>query len=879
MLGGLIGVQAQGATGTVRVAPNVFLVLTSVHATGATGTAARPFSGSTPVVGVQAISAIGSVAIPINVTRPLVGVHGTTILRGVRAAEEVLLDARANIERAGLSRAGSYVPNVAVMINGIDRTNFVRVGGIQITKGLNSQPTSATISLKSSDFLPLALQPVVIGLGTFSNPEFTGQIVRVTRTYRPNGTGLTMRRYITLECVDQKRLFNRRLVTQRWQNVSASQIVYNVVDSWTAGFTRQAVEANLPVIADFQAIDEEPTSVLERLANLLGGGFHFKASRLHFYGAAGDVSPYAGTNPKPLAVSLRTFRAKNPFVVEEDGTQIRTRDIVDGHRTSCPIGTPDGATSVVVAANALVDFLVVGGGGAGGAGTSGGGGGGGGRVLTGTLDMPGGTAATITVGPGGTTVGADGFASAFGGYVAPGGGGGGGNVAPGSLAGRPGGSGGGGYRIDGPGGAAVPGTPAGQGNPGGQGNTELNGAGAGGGGAAAPGGNASAGSGGIGGDGVVSSISGTATYYGGGGGGNAAFTSGGGGLGGGGRGGAGGNPSAAGLSGTGGGGGGSSDNVAGRMNGGSGIVIVRYLTGTVTATGGTITTAGGYTIHTFTSAGTFQLNTVTVTAPIPAVIDLPLDDKSQIDPAGGVVRIGTQITSYISTIGPSVAKGANQPGSTLTAPVAIGATALPVADVSVFPDTHGWVKVGDQIVRWEGKSGSSLQGVPALGFGSLTAPVSSGAAITALGAIYLSTSGVIFTPALAPGTEVVQRIIRQDATSVALVAAREGGDGIHEVKADNSDLSVTAGNAQASADLANFSQPLVTAGPWTTEDLNADVGRQQTFTVDDAVGSHALTLVITKVALTFPVDLHPPTRVCEAASVHVAALLDAMVTK
>jgi hypothetical protein len=38
--------------------------------------------------------------------------------------------------------------------------------------------------------------------------------------------------------------------------------------------------------------------------------------------------------------------------------------------------------------------------------------------------------------------------------------------------------------------------------------------------------------------------------------------------------------------------------------GGSGIVIIRYL-GSTQATGGTITSAGGYTYHTFLSSGTF----------------------------------------------------------------------------------------------------------------------------------------------------------------------------------------------------------------------------------------------------------------------------------
>jgi len=39
----------------------------------------------------------------------------------------------------------------------------------------------------------------------------------------------------------------------------------------------------------------------------------------------------------------------------------------------------------------------------------------------------------------------------------------------------------------------------------------------------------------------------------------------------------------------------------------NGVVILRYRTGSMTATGGTITTAGGYTIHTFTANGTFQV--------------------------------------------------------------------------------------------------------------------------------------------------------------------------------------------------------------------------------------------------------------------------------
>ena len=42
--------------------------------------------------------------------------------------------------------------------------------------------------------------------------------------------------------------------------------------------------------------------------------------------------------------------------------------------------------------------------------------------------------------------------------------------------------------------------------------------------------------------------------------------------------------------------------------GNDGVVIIKYF-GAANATGGTITTSGGYTIHTFTATGTFSVKT------------------------------------------------------------------------------------------------------------------------------------------------------------------------------------------------------------------------------------------------------------------------------
>jgi hypothetical protein len=200
-----------------------------------------------------------------------------------------------------------------------------------------------------------------------------------------------------------------------------------------------------------------------------------------------------------------------------------------------------------------------------------------------------------------TTTGGNGGNSVFDAITATGGGGGAGGGS--ATAGASGGSGGGGTN-NGAGGAGT----SGQGFAGGAGYTDSAsyGLGGGGGGAGAVGGSAASGAaGGNGGVGISSSISGTATFYagggGGGGGGSGTYPAGTGGNGGGGNGNSNGSGSNA-TANTGGGGGGAGSTGSGGL-GGSGIVIVSYA-GSAKFTGGTITTSGGNTIHTFTSSGT-----------------------------------------------------------------------------------------------------------------------------------------------------------------------------------------------------------------------------------------------------------------------------------
>jgi uncharacterized membrane protein YgcG len=214
------------------------------------------------------------------------------------------------------------------------------------------------------------------------------------------------------------------------------------------------------------------------------------------------------------------------------------------------------------------------------------------------------TAYTVTVGAGGVGTtgsngqGSDGGNSVLGSIISIGGGGGGvGNS--GLNNGRSGGSGGG----EGGGGANSGAGTTGQGFAGGT----ASAGGGGGGGAGQVGASSTGNNAGVGGNGVASSITGSSVTRAGGGG---ASTNDGtpGAAGGDGGGGAGSSSDTtqgtAGTANTGGGAGASGYSSANGVNGGSGIVIIRYA-GAQRGTGGTVTSAGGYTIHTFTSSGTF----------------------------------------------------------------------------------------------------------------------------------------------------------------------------------------------------------------------------------------------------------------------------------
>lgn len=256
---------------------------------------------------------------------------------GLSGSDRAYKHARFGIARFDASRFGFYTYNHIVRINGstvrIDRRSL----SLRLTR--NDEPDEASFRIPvTSVSAPTCGHTVSVNVGTSDNPIFAGQIVAVRHVRYREGQSP---RY-EVECTDWSKLFNRRLVTFDFSGQTATAIAQYVIANYTSGFFDYAVEPSLATIGEFICINEEPLRVLSRLAHLLGGGCYIDARKIvHLFDDTGPSSIYTPTPPVSLTSATVTLEAFQP---EHDYTQIRTRVIVEGIRTSCPLSIPADVT-------------------------------------------------------------------------------------------------------------------------------------------------------------------------------------------------------------------------------------------------------------------------------------------------------------------------------------------------------------------------------------------------------------------------------------------------------------------------------------------------------------------------------------------------------
>jgi len=159
--------------------------------------------------------------------------------------------------------------------------------------------------------------------------------------------------------------------------------------------------------------------------------------------------------------------------------------------------------------------------------------------------------------------------------------------------------------------------------------------------------------------------------------------------------------------------------------------------------------------------------------------------------------------------------------------VVAGATSIPVAGMSGMPSA-GWAVIGNgqQVIRYENKSGAAIAGIPATGAGSIAAAISYNSTITAApqlkGVPASGTGAIAYVIRRGDDVNVFEQV--DDLAAQAALAARVGGDGVREDHLEDRRISAREARAWGQAFLAQRGPEVVSLN-YVCRDPETQAGR------------------------------------------------------
>lgn len=218
--------------------------------------------------------------------------------------------ARLGVMRLGASRLGTFQPWVRVTIAGVDRTAYVNMAGLTVTDALNHEPNTANLRVRED--VPAAPQKgqevkVFLGDTDVAHTLFAGHILTLDQVLLFDDK--TDAAY-DLACIDYTWLLNRRLVLTQYTSESATNIVRDLMASFTSGFTTVNVEEGLPDIDEITFTNEQMDDALSRIAERIGAHWYIDYGKdLHFFLDEGLTAGSISDDTHDGAMDLEAFDA------------------------------------------------------------------------------------------------------------------------------------------------------------------------------------------------------------------------------------------------------------------------------------------------------------------------------------------------------------------------------------------------------------------------------------------------------------------------------------------------------------------------------------------------------------------------------------------
>lgn len=208
--------------------------------------------------------------------------------------------------------------DITVYINSIDKTTSIQWRTFKIKDYINDKVNTCNFSVISygdRTFAPTIGHSVVCYDG--STKIFSGSIVRINRRAE---AGIE---YYECECIDNTRDLDRKLVAQNYTNMSVEDIIKDLIDDYTTGFTYVNVECN--VLVKSISFNYLPVSkCIEKLAKITNYYWYVDYEKdVHFFSQ--------GTNPATFNLDENSGKfIWDSLQIKEDLTQLKNSVRVKG---------------------------------------------------------------------------------------------------------------------------------------------------------------------------------------------------------------------------------------------------------------------------------------------------------------------------------------------------------------------------------------------------------------------------------------------------------------------------------------------------------------------------------------------------------------------
>lgn len=212
-----------------------------------------------------------------------------------------------------------------ILIGGNDITKYVDLSTIKITSNIaTSKDTGEFTVIIPNNVIqrPLGGQEVVILNGSIR--EFAGVVINPKETALAAG----IMQYDT-NCKDYTYWFDKRVVTDTYDNMDISAIVKAIVSNYTTGFTTNNVQITNAPLTEIKFDHVAPSQAIQKLADSIGWQWWIDYNKdLHFGPVMSEPSPL----PNNTLLPDTDTQNYSDLEIDEDVSQVRNQVYLTGYK-------------------------------------------------------------------------------------------------------------------------------------------------------------------------------------------------------------------------------------------------------------------------------------------------------------------------------------------------------------------------------------------------------------------------------------------------------------------------------------------------------------------------------------------------------------------